>query len=189
MSRFFASKALLFSVSKKALSYGIFESSHQRFDLILFNVMNNHRNNTLYLYTFKNTFLNNFYGYFKKKFWGIKYICFIYEKGEIKKVSPYGIYFFLKFTNLLLLLLAFSECLAHPGCPLGLSLPSPQDSLERSSHMWMKMDSYLIVDAKDWMLSCVTVFFKNYETSTFKLAIVEVSAISMSITNANLDSK
>lgn len=51
------------------------------------------------------------------------------------------------------------------------------------------MDSYLIVDAKDWMLSCVTVFFKNYETSTFKLAIVEVSAISVSITNANLDSE
>ena len=59
-------KGVIFSVSRNPLSYGMLESSRWRFDLILFNFMNNHRNNILYLYTLKNTF-PNFYSYLLKK--------------------------------------------------------------------------------------------------------------------------
>ena len=54
----------------------------------------------------------------------------------------------------------------------------------------MELDSYLIVNSIGWTLSHVTFFpLKDWETSPFKFAIVEVSWISVSITNANFEYK
>ena len=67
-------------------------------------------------------------------------------------------------------------------------LPLKQDSLEGSWHTWMELDSYLVVNSMGWTLSRITFFpLKDCETSPFKFAVVEVSLISVSITNANFE--
>ena len=71
--------------SRKPLPYGVLE--HQRFDLILFNFMNNHRTNILCFTLKKIPSQIILYLPLKKNFWNVTSTRFVYEEAEIENLS------------------------------------------------------------------------------------------------------